>query len=60
LNILFLYSIADVLEQGFVPLPKSVTPSRIQENADVYDFELTKAEMESLAGLGEEYYSMEL
>jgi len=26
----------------------------------VYDFELTKEEMESLAGLGEEYYSMEL
>lgn len=58
--LLFYDSITDALEQGFVPLPKSVTPSRIQENADVYDFELTKEEMESLSGLGEEYYSMDL
>lgn len=36
------------LQKGFVPLPKSVTPSRIEENADVYDFELTFEEMESL------------
>ena len=34
--------------QGFVPLPKSVTLSRIEENADIFDFELTKDEMESL------------
>jgi len=57
---LLYHSVADALEQGFVPLPKSVTPSRIQENAEVYDFELTKEEMDSLAGLGEKYYSMEL
>ncbi|KAF2822474.1 Aldo/keto reductase [Ophiobolus disseminans] len=36
------------LQMGFVPLPKSVTPSRIEENADVYDFELTGEEMKSL------------
>ena len=36
------------LQNGFVPLPKSVTPSRIEENADVYDFELTAEEMKSL------------
>ncbi|KAH8684679.1 NADP-dependent oxidoreductase domain-containing protein [Tricladium varicosporioides] len=36
------------LQKGFVPLPKSVTPSRIVENADVYDFELTEEEMKSL------------
>jgi diketogulonate reductase-like aldo/keto reductase len=36
------------LQMGFVPLPKSVTLSRIEENADVYDFELTKEEMKSL------------
>jgi diketogulonate reductase-like aldo/keto reductase len=34
--------------QGFIPLPKSVTPARIEENADVYDFELTPEEMKSL------------
>ncbi|KAI9884889.1 MAG: hypothetical protein M1823_003330 [Watsoniomyces obsoletus] len=36
------------IQKGFVPLPKSVTPSRIDENAAIYDFELTAAEMESL------------
>ncbi|ORY63292.1 aldo-keto reductase [Pseudomassariella vexata] len=36
------------LQKGYVPLPKSVTPSRIEENADVYDFELTDAEVEEL------------
>lgn len=34
--------------QGFIPLPKSVTPSRIEENAAVYDFALTDEEMKSL------------
>ena len=34
--------------QGFVPLPKSVTPSRIEENANVYDFELSAEDMKSL------------
>jgi diketogulonate reductase-like aldo/keto reductase len=37
------------LQKGFVPLPKSVTPTRIEENADVFDFELTEGELESLS-----------
>jgi diketogulonate reductase-like aldo/keto reductase len=36
------------LQRGFVPLVKSVTKSRIAENADVFDFELTKEEVEDL------------
>ena len=36
------------LQKGFVPLPKSVTPSRIEENANIYDFELTAEDMETL------------
>jgi len=36
------------LQKGFVPLPKSVTPSRIVENADVYDFELDEEDMKAL------------
>ncbi|KAL2816984.1 NADP-dependent oxidoreductase domain-containing protein [Aspergillus granulosus] len=36
------------LQKGFVPLPKSVTPSRIKENAEVFDFELDEADMAKL------------
>lgn len=39
------------LQKNWVPLPKSDTPSRIVENADVYNFELTKEEMSMLDGL---------
>lgn len=36
------------LQKGFVPLPKSVTPSRIEDNAKIYDFELSDEDMKSL------------
>lgn len=36
------------LQKGYVPLPKSVTPARIKANTDVYDFELTDAEVKEL------------
>ncbi|KAJ5661046.1 Aldo/keto reductase subgroup [Penicillium longicatenatum] len=36
------------LQKGYVPLPKSVTDSRIQENAQVFDFELSPEDMASL------------
>lgn len=39
------------LQKDWVPLPKSDTPSRIVENANVYDFELSKDEMNKLDGL---------
>ena len=34
------------LQKGFLPLPKSVTPSRIVENTQIFDFELNKDEMD--------------
>ncbi|WWD16599.1 hypothetical protein CI109_101027 [Kwoniella shandongensis] len=39
------------LQKGFVPLPKSVTPSRIASNADLYDFELSQEDMDEIATL---------
>ncbi|PNY24665.1 oxidoreductase [Tolypocladium capitatum] len=37
------------LQRGLVPLVKSVKASRIAENAGLYDFELTEADVEDLA-----------
>jgi diketogulonate reductase-like aldo/keto reductase len=39
------------LQKNWVPLPKSETSSRIEENVKVFDFELTKDEMSTLDGL---------
>lgn len=39
------------LEMGFLPLPKSVTAGRIAENKEVFDFELSKADVDMLTKL---------
>lgn len=39
------------LQSGCVPLPKSVTESRIKENLNVFDFELDAEDIEKIANL---------
>lgn len=39
------------LQHGFLPLPKSVTPSRIKDNADVFGFELAPEDMDKIDAL---------
>ena len=36
------------IQLGIIPLPKSGNPERIQENIDIFDFELTPEEMTSI------------
>lgn len=36
------------LQHGFLPLPKSVTPNRIEENLAVFDFELSDEDMQRI------------
>lgn len=41
------------LQKDWVPLPKSDTPSRIKDNANVYDFELDAEDMKTMDSLDE-------
>ena len=36
------------IQNGVAVIPKSITPSRIRENIDVFDFTLTKEEVEAI------------
>ena len=39
------------LQLGNVVIPKSVTPERIRQNFDVFDFDLSAAEMDAIKAL---------
>lgn len=43
------------LERGCIPLPKTKNPARLVENFDVFDFSLTKAEVEYISHFNKDY-----
>ena len=42
-----------IVQKGAVPIPKSSTPERIKNNADVFSFSITQEDMEKIATLRE-------
>lgn len=43
------------IERGCLPLPRSKNPKRIKENIDVFDFKLTKEDMNIINDLNKDY-----
>ena len=42
-------------QQGLLPLPRSVTPKRIKENIEIFDFELEEEDMQKIYEMPESY-----
>lgn len=40
-----------LIQQGFIALSKTASPARLPENFDIFDFSLTPAQMDTIAGL---------
>lgn len=43
------------LDTGVAPVFRSKTPSRIQENLDIFDFQLTAEDVEVISGMNQDY-----
>ena len=39
------------IERGHIVFPKSVTPARIKENIDIFDFELSGEDVQAISAL---------
>jgi diketogulonate reductase-like aldo/keto reductase len=48
------------LQHGCVPIPRSLTEPHIRENAAVFDFELSRADMDEMNGWNEDYMVINL
>jgi len=46
------------LQHGLVVIPKSTRPERIKENSEVFDFEISSAEMSKLDSLSEDLHTV--
>jgi len=46
------------LQHGLVVIPKSTRPERIKENSEVFDFEISSAEMSRLDSLSEDLHTV--
>jgi 2,5-diketo-D-gluconate reductase A len=46
------------LQLGTVPLPKANRPQHLEENVDIFDFEISDEDMVTLGGLNERYSSL--
>ncbi|MGG0658643.1 aldo/keto reductase [Rummeliibacillus pycnus] len=44
------------LQNDVITIPKSMTPSRIRENLDIFDFTLTDEEIEKISSLNEDFH----
>lgn len=44
------------LQNDVITIPKSMTPSRIRENLDIFDFTLTDEDLEKISALNEDFH----